>query len=151
MRIADTCIPALCANAESPTNGWLCQGVRFASSKANRATSRSSRRWASGIAWSPSFSVTFGMIEIRLAFPQRSPNPLRVPWTCSAPSTTAASEFATAHSPSLCAWIPSGVRTCRRVSRTISATSEGSVPPLVSQSTRQRAPARSAARRVSSA
>ena len=46
------------------------------------------------------------MIDTRFALPQRSPKPFRVPWTCSAPSRTAASEFATAHSPSLCAWMP---------------------------------------------
>ena len=144
-------MPALCAKAESPTNGWCCHGGRFASSEAKRARSRSSRRLTSGIDWSPSLSVRFGMIDTRFAFPHRSPKPFSVPWTCSAPSRTAASEFATAHSPSLWAWIPSGASTCRRASRTISATSEGSVPPFVSQSTRTRAPARSATRRVSSA
>ena len=60
-------------NAESPTKGWCCHGVRFASSEAKRDTSRSSRRFGSGIVWSPSLSVRFGMIDTRLALPQRSP------------------------------------------------------------------------------
>jgi len=48
-----------------------------------------------------SFSV--GMIEQRLALPQRSPMPLSVPWICRTPARTAASELATACSVSLCA------------------------------------------------
>ena len=52
------------------------------------------------------FSFSVGMIETRLALPQRSPSPLSVPWICRAPARTAASEFATACSVSLCAWMP---------------------------------------------
>ena len=46
------------------------------------------------------------MIETRLALPQRSPSPLSVPWIWRAPARTAASEFATACSVSLWAWMP---------------------------------------------
>ena len=52
------------------------------------------------------FSFNVGMIEQRLALPQRSPMPFSVPWICRAPARTAASEFATACSVSLCAWMP---------------------------------------------
>ena len=38
------------------------------------------------------------------------------------PLRTAASELATAHSASLCAWMPSGASTCCLTSRMISAT-----------------------------
>src|SRR5216110_1146133 len=68
------------------------------SSETKRETSRSSRRCASGMQSTPIFSTRLGMIETRLALPQRSPNPLIVPCTCSTPSLTAASELATAHS-----------------------------------------------------
>ena len=37
-------------------------------------------------------SFNVGMIETRLALPQRSPSPLSVPWICRAPARTAASE-----------------------------------------------------------
>ena len=88
------------------------------------------------------FSFSVGMIETRLALPQRSPRPLSVPWICRAPARTAASEFATACSVSLCAWMPTwSPGTCFVTSATIASTSCGSVPPLVSQSTTQRAPA----------
>ncbi len=52
------------------------------------------------------FSFSVGMIETRLALPQRSPSPLSVPWIWRAPARTAASEFATACSVSLWAWMP---------------------------------------------
>ncbi len=66
------------------------------------------------------------------------------------PSPTAASEVATAHSVSLCTWIPSGVSgfSARLTVWMMAATSCGRDPPLVSQSTRQWAPAASAARSV---
>ena len=66
------------------------------------------------------------------------------------PSPTAASEVATAHSVSLCTWMPSGVSafTARFTSLMIAETSPGRHPPLVSQSTRQWAPAASAASSV---
>ena len=83
------------------------------------------------------------MIETRLALPQRSPSPFSVPWICRAPARTAASEFATAFSISLCAWMP--IRWPGNVAwqprATMRATSCGSVPPLVSHRTIQRAPA----------
>ena len=88
------------------------------------------------------FSFSVGMIEHRLALPQRSPMPFSVPWICRAPARTAASEFATACSVSLCAWMPTlAPGTCLTTSPTMRSTSCGSVPPLVSHSTTQRAPA----------
>src|SRR2546430_8113714 len=93
----------------------------------------------------PIFSTRLGMIETRLALPQRSPNPLIVPCTCSTPSLTAASELATAHSASLWTWMPRRAGTSRFTTWRIATRSWGSVPPLVSQSTTQCAPAPAAA------
>ncbi len=97
-------------------------------------------------------SMSVGISETRLALPQRSPRPFSVPWIWRAPARTAASEPATAFSVSLWQWMP------RLVPGTISATwptirsiSCGRVPPLVSHSTTQRAPASWAALRQSSA
>ena len=50
----------------------------------------------------PILSCRVGMIEQRFALPHRSPYPLIVPCTWTAPQRTAASVFATARSPSLC-------------------------------------------------
>src|SRR4030095_11316020 len=64
-----------------------------------------------------------------------------VPWTWFTPSETAASVFATAHSVSLWTWMPSGLEgltTCL-TSRIMSTISCGTQPPVVSQSTSQRA------------
>ena len=82
----------------------------------------------------------------RLALPQRSPSPFSVPCTCRAPASTAASVFATALPVSSCAWIPSRSpgTPAATTAAVIAPTSAGSVPPLVSQSTTQRAPASSA-------
>src|SRR6185312_17237734 len=58
-----------------------------------------------------------------------------------APARTAANVFATACSVSLCAWMPTwspGI--AFTTAPTIASTSCGSVPPLVSHSTTQRAP-----------
>ena len=64
------------------------------------------------------------MTEQRLALPQRSPKPLIVPCTWRAPAATAASVLATASSPSLWQWMPTGARRTRRRRRaTASATS----------------------------
>jgi hypothetical protein len=68
--------------------------------------------------------------------------PLSVPWIWRTPARTAASELATACSVSLWAWMPRWLPgTILTTSRTISSISCGSVPPLVSHSTTQRAPA----------
>src|SRR5207249_11949572 len=61
-------------------------------------------RLGSGMQSSPIFKIRLGMIDTRFALPQRSPKPLSVPCTWPTPSATAASEFATAHSASLCTW-----------------------------------------------
>ena len=69
-----------------------------------------------------------------------------VPWTITAPSATAASELATAHSASLWVWMPSAASgSAARTVRTASATWCGSVAPLVSHIVRFSAPASSAA------
>ena len=46
------------------------------------------------------------MTEIRLALPQRSPQPLIVPWTWVQPASIPAKAFATATSQSLWVWMP---------------------------------------------
>jgi len=125
--------------------------LRFASSDTKREASRSSRRLGSGMQSSPIFSTRLGMIDTRFALPHRSPKPLNVPCTWPTPSATAASEFATAHSASLCTWMPIGARTRALTALIISTSSTGSVPPLVSHRTSQLAPAASAAFRVASA
>ena len=88
------------------------------------------------------------MSAIMLALPQRSPRPLIVPCTWRTPARTAASVLATAFSVSLWVWMPSrspGI--FFTTSPTMRSISCGKVPPLVSHSTSQRAPAFSAAAR----
>ena len=48
------------------------------------------------------------MIVTRFALPVRSPTPFIVPWTCVAPASTAASEFATPTPQSSWQWMPTG-------------------------------------------
>ena len=75
-----------------------------------------------------------------------------MPWTWRAPALTAARELATAFSVSLWQWMPSrSPGMVSTTSPTMRSTSAGKVPPLVSQSTIQRAPASSAALRQSRA
>src|SRR5207249_697085 len=68
-------MPPLCAKAESPTYGCEDQGLWLASSDAKRDTSRSSRRFGSGMQSRPIFKIRLGMMDTRFAFPQRSPKP----------------------------------------------------------------------------
>ncbi len=91
------------------------------------------------------------MIDIRLALPQRSPQPLIVPCTWVQPASTAASALATARSPSLWVWIPSRVGTVALTTPTTAVTKLGRLPPLVSQSVIQSAPAPAAALTAASA
>ena len=84
------------------------------------------------------------MIEIRSALPHRSPKPLIVPWTWTAPASTAASELATARSQSLWQWMPTGTGRPATAAAVIWATSSVMLPPLVSQSATSRAPASAA-------
>jgi hypothetical protein len=51
----------------------------FAISLTARDSSVSFARWSSGTQRRPIFSCSAGMMEIRLALPQRSPQPLIVP------------------------------------------------------------------------
>src|SRR3972149_10948024 len=99
-------MPPLWSKALAPAYGWCFRCGRLASSLTNLAVllnfvicsaDRQSR-----------FIFTFraGMIEQRLALPQRSPKPLTVPCTIDAPSLTAEREPATAVSESLWAWVP---------------------------------------------
>jgi len=88
------------------------------------------------------------MMEQRFALPQRSPKPLMVPCTCTMPCCTAMIELATAQSPSLWVWTPSGTATVFLTTSTIWATSNGMVPPLVSHRMMQAAPPCSAAFKV---
>ena len=92
----------------------------------------------------PIFSISDGIRDTRLALPQRSPRPLIVPCTMRTPARTAARELATAFSVSLWQWMPSrspGMPCSSTTWRTMASISCGSVPPLVSHSTTQRAPA----------
>ena len=75
---------------------------------------------------------------------QRSPKPMSVPWTWTAPERTAAREFAVASPASLCAWMPRGTPNTA-AARVAVSMSQGRVPPLVSQRTRHSAPASAAA------
>ena len=67
------------------------------------------RRRSRTLSANSGFNFSVGMIETRLALPQRSPRPLSVPWIWRAPARTAANEFATACSVSLWAWMPTMV------------------------------------------
>ena len=80
------------------------------------------------------------MTEHRLTLPQRSPMPLIVPCTCTAPCCTATRLLATASSESLWQWMPMGVATTARTAATPAAISSGSRPPLVSHRQRTSAP-----------
>ena len=69
-----------------------------------------------------------------------------VPCTCVQPARTAASVFATAHPESLWQWMPNACSgNCLHVVATISSTSNGNAPPLVSHRSMESAPARLAA------
>ncbi len=69
-----------------------------------------------------------------------------MPCTSRAPASTAATEFATAHSASLCVWMPSATASpsAAFTSATAAATCEGSVAPLVSHIVTFDAPASAA-------
>ena len=90
------------------------------------------------------------MIVVRLALPVRSPSPLSVPWTWPAPANTAAIELATAQPVSSWQWMPivTSRPTWACTAATISPTSWGSDPPLVSHSTTWLAPLTTAASRA---
>ena len=93
------------------------------------------------------------MSAVRFALPQRSPRPFSVPCIWRAPASTAASVQATAFSVSSWVWMPSRSpgMPAAITSPVMRPISDGRVPPLVSQSTIQRAPASSAARMAASA
>ena len=110
-----------------------------------RDSSVSLARFSSGTQRRSILSCSAGMIEIRLALPQRSPQPLIVPCTCMQPASTPASAFATARSLSLCVWIPSRVGTAFFTAATTSRIVLGRLPPLVSHMQIQSAPASAAA------
>ena len=64
---------------------------------------------------SPRFlTARLAITEIRSALPHRSPKPLIVPCTWTAPASTAASELATARSQSLWQWMPTGTASAGR-------------------------------------
>ena len=95
------------------------------------------------------------MTVVRLQLPVRSPRPFIVPWTWRAPARTAATALATAQPVSSWVWIAmiASSRKWLLTAPTISSTSKGSDPPLVSHSTRWLAPfstAASSTRRLNS-
>ena len=144
-------MPPLWANAELPTNGWPRRKFMFAVSYTNRLSSVSRSSPPGPRTSIPSFSDRFAQAAIRSALPHRSPTPLIVPCTCTAPARTAARVFAVARSESLWQWMPTGQRTASFAAATASATKSGRLPPLVSHSTPISAPASAAARSVSRA
>ena len=94
--IAETCKPALCANAEEPTYGACGFNGLFRTSATWLLTAVKRSRFPSGKQRKPIFNSRFGMTVVRLVLPVRSPNPFNVPCTWRTPAITAAIEFATA-------------------------------------------------------
>mmetsp|Transcript_337 Transcript_337/g.1009 ORF Transcript_337/g.1009 Transcript_337/m.1009 type:complete len:205 (-) Transcript_337:309-923(-) len=158
---AATWRPPLCANAEFPTKARLptCGLLMTSSTNRDSAVIPGTPRAIFGSAdpappsaagsaggesvWVFStrhgmfiLSARMGMMEVREALPVRSPMPLMVPWTTVAPAPTAAMELATARSMSLWQWMPSALGKRERTWVTAAEMFWGSVPPLVSQSTK---------------
>ena len=151
---AATCCPPLCANAPWPTKGCCSGSARLAISATVRDSSLNLSTEVCGSASNPSFSTRLDTTETRFALPHRSPYPLMVPCTISAPAITPASELATASSQSLCVWMPTRVwlpmpASALRTASTPCSIAAGWLPPLVSQSTTHDAPARAAERHTS--
>jgi hypothetical protein len=146
-------MPALCANALRPTYGWSGSGATLQISSIRCAVSVSRASRSAGTHSIPSLSCRAGRIENRFAFPHRSPYPFTVPCTSVAPTSTAASEFATAHSASLCVWMPTATRSPRASTTpaVASPTSWGRLAPFVSHRVTFSAPASPAALTHSSA
>ena len=151
---AATCCPPLWAKAPYPTKGCCSGRATFAISATVRERSLERASDALGNASIPSFKTRLATTDTRFAFPQRSPYPLIVPWTMSAPAATPSRVLATASSQSLWQWMPtpadwSTSASARRTACTPSRISPGRLPPLVSHSTIQLAPARAASRQTS--
>ncbi len=92
------------------------------------------------------------MIVTRFALPVRSPTPFIVPWTCVAPASTAASEFATPTPQSSWQWMPTGWPSSPAHTPAVaSAIWPGRDEPFVSHRTTRSAPPATAARRQRSA
>src|SRR3569833_3214226 len=145
---AEACSPALCANAEVPTYGCCDDGATFVTSDTAWATrvSSPSRMPRSCTRLSSRYPPTVN----RLAFPLRSPYPLAHPCTCVTPARTAASVLATAQPLSSWQWMPRRAPDSATAAPT-SASSSGSIPPLVSHSAITSAPASAAVRTTSTA
>ena len=139
------------AKALAPTYGCREYGGTFVISLTACAIRVASASRPAGSTGRPSLSSRFATMVSRSALPVRSPYPLRVPWTCTAPASTAASEFATAHPVSLWQWMPSAPWVASRTSWTTSAIATGSIPPLVSHRATTSAPSASAVRSTSTA
>ena len=105
-----------------------------------------SRSW--GMQGMPSFTCKSGMMAERLALPQRSPKPSRVPWTWLAPASTPTTLLATAMPQSSWKWTATGRSKRPATSVTIWDTSWGKAPPLVSHRQSTSAPPRAAASRA---
>ena len=140
--IAETCNPALCANAEEPTYGACGFNGLFKTSATWLLTAVRRSRFPSGRQRNPIFNSRFGITVVRFVLPVRSPRPFNVPCTWRTPAITAAMLLATAQPVSSWQWIPSvaSLPTNAFTFVTISATSCGSEPPLVSHITKCVAP-----------
>ena len=143
---AETCKPPLWENADAPTYGKFLLGFLFKISSSNLEHSVNVDSlflfiFRSYLSLKVFLRESVGITDIKFAFPHLSPSPLIVPCTCLTPACIAVSEFATAFSVSLCAWIPKFLPGITFVTlETISPTSCGRVPPLVSHKTNHLAP-----------
>ena len=105
--MALTCTPPLWAKALRPTKGRLCTGTTLAVSFTKRDSDLSFLRFSAGMQSRFIFRLRTGIMAVRSALPQRSPKPLIVPCTMTAPARTAAMELARASPQSLWVWMPS--------------------------------------------
>mmetsp|Transcript_10722 Transcript_10722/g.22319 ORF Transcript_10722/g.22319 Transcript_10722/m.22319 type:complete len:270 (-) Transcript_10722:1005-1814(-) len=155
LRTAATCRPPLWAKALAPTKGSAAGGGWLHNSATAAAVGVSSLRFWGWIALYPIFTCRSPIMVRRLALPVRSPYPLTHACTSLAPARTATRELATARPVSLWQCTPmrtSGQSATASTARDVrSSTTQGMVPPLVSQSTTVDAPAAAAVRRHMSA
>ena len=79
--IAETCNPALCANAEEPTYGACGFSGLFKTSATWLLTAVRRSRFPSGRQRNPIFNSRFGITVVRFVLPVRSPRPFSVPCT----------------------------------------------------------------------
>jgi len=104
-----------------------------------------------GRTWRPFFSCSPATTLNRLALPARSPYPFAVPCTWLTPASTATSVLATPQAVSSWQWMPRRAPVAACTAVTVSPSSFGIMPPLVSHSAITSAPAWAAVLTTSSA